>query len=70
MDEVTEHLKCNILDIRGDVIAMVSREEIDITIDEGYRAGQEERNKEEIYSAMIVLGFLSYYDGYLKIHNK
>ena len=26
MDEVTEHLKCNILDIRGDVIAMVSRE--------------------------------------------
>ena len=25
---------------------------------------------EEIYSAMIVLGFLSYYDGYLKIPNK
>ena len=30
----------------------------------------EPRTKEEIYSAMIVLGFLSYYDGYLKIPNK
>ena len=28
------------------------------------------RTKEEIYSAMIVLGFLSYHDGYLKIPNK
>ena len=28
------------------------------------------KTKEEIYSAMIVLGFLSYYDGYLKIPNK
>ncbi|MGL4873074.1 MAG: PD-(D/E)XK nuclease domain-containing protein, partial [Clostridium sp.] len=36
-----------------------------------FRAGQgAPRNKEEIYSAMIVLGFLSYYDGYLKIPNK
>ena len=40
-------------------------------INEEYRAGQgAPRNKEEIYSAMIVLGFLSYYDGYLKIPNK
>ena len=28
------------------------------------------KTKEEIYSAMIVLGFLSYHDGYLKIPNK
>ena len=62
MDEVTEYLKYNVLDIRDDVIAMVSGEEIDIIIDEEYRAGQgAPRNKEEIYSAMIVLGFLSYY---------
>ena len=41
---------------------MVSGEEIDIIINEEYRAGQgAPRNKEEIYSAMIVLGFLSYY---------
>jgi len=71
MDEVGEYLKYNTLDIRDDVIKMVSGEEIDITIYEEFRAGQvAPRTKEEIYSAMIVLGFLSYYDGYLKIPNK
>ncbi|GAA0075812.1 AAA family ATPase [Clostridium sp. CTA-5] len=71
MDEVSEYLKYNTLEIRDDVIEMVSGEEIDIIIDEEFRAGQgAPRNKEEIYSAMIVLGFLSYNDGYLKIPNK
>lgn len=71
MDEVAKYLKYNILEIRDDVIEMVAGEEIDIFIDEEFRAGQDEpRTKEEIYSAMIVLGFLSYYDGYLKIPNK
>ncbi|WP_291631484.1 AAA family ATPase [Clostridium sp.] len=71
MNEVAEYLKYNVLDIREDVIEMVSGEEIDIIINEEFRAGQGvPRNKEEIYSAMIVLGFLSYYDGYLKIPNR
>jgi len=71
MDEVTEYLKYNIHDIREDVIEMVTGNEIDIIIDEEFRAGQRApRTKEEIYSAMIVLGFLSYYDGYLRIPNK
>ncbi|HAX73663.1 MAG TPA: AAA family ATPase [Firmicutes bacterium] len=71
MDEVGEYLKYNILEIREDVLEMVAGEEIDIFIDEEYRAGQAApKTKEEIYSAMIILGFLSYYDGYLKIPNK
>lgn len=71
MDEVTQYLKYNTLEIRDDVIEMVSREEIDIYIDEEFRAGQDEpKTKEEIYSAMIILGFLSYNNGYLKIPNK
>ena len=71
MDEVAKYLKYNTLEIRDDVIEMVSGGEIDIFIDEEFRAGQREpRTKEEIYSAMIVLGFLSYHDGYLKIPNK
>ncbi|MGL5822183.1 MAG: AAA family ATPase [Sarcina sp.] len=71
MDEVAKYLKYNILEIRDDIIEMVSGEEIDIIIDEEFRAGQRDpRTREEIYSAMIVLGFLSYYDGYLKIPNK
>ena len=71
MDEVAKYLKYNTLEIRDDVIKMVAGDEIDITIDDEFRAGQgEPKTKEEIYSAMIVLGFLSYYDGYLKIPNK
>lgn len=57
--------------MENDIIEMVSGEKIDMIIDEEFRAGQgTPRNREEIYSAMIVLGFLSYYDGYLKIPNK
>lgn len=71
MDEVTEYLKYNVLEIRDDVIKMVSGQNIDIIIKEEFRAGQgEPRTKKEIYSAMIVLGFLSYCDGYLKIPNR
>ena len=71
MDEVAEYIKYNTLEIRDDVIEMITGEEVDIIIDQEFRAGQgTPRTKEEIYSAMIVLGFLSYYDGYLKIPNK
>ncbi|SDP86307.1 PD-(D/E)XK nuclease superfamily protein [Clostridium gasigenes] len=71
MDEVAVYLKYNTLEIRDDVIEMVSGQEIDIIIKEEFRAGQDApKTKKEIYSAMIILGFLSYYDGYLKIPNK
>ncbi|MGL5751683.1 MAG: AAA family ATPase, partial [Paraclostridium sp.] len=57
MDEVLEYLKYNILEVRDDVIKMVNGEEVEIEIEEEYRAGQgEPRTREEIYSAMIVLG--------------
>ncbi len=71
MEEVSQYLKYNVLEIRDDVIEMIAGEEIDVYIAEEFRAGQDEpRTREEIYSAMIVLGFLSYCDGYLKIPNK
>ena len=71
MDEVKNYLKYNTMDVREDVIKMVSGYDVDIIINEEFRAGQEPpKTKMEIYSAMIILGFLSYYDGYLKIPNK
>lgn len=71
MEEVVQYLKYNTLEVRDDVIKMVSGAEIDVYIDEEFRAGQAiPKTREEIYSAMIVLGFLSYHDGYLKIPNK
>ena len=71
MDEVLYYLKYNIAEVRDDVIEMVSQNIVDIVIDEEFRAGQAPpQTKEEIYSAMIVYGFLSYYDGTIRIPNK
>jgi len=67
--KASKFLKSNI--IKEDIIKMLSGKEIDLTINEEFRAGQAEpKTKEEIYSAMLTLGFLSYNDGYLKIPNK
>lgn len=71
MNEVKEYLKYNILDVREDVIKMVDGLSVKIIINEEFRAGQNTpKTRQEIYSAMIVLGFLSYYEGFLKIPNK
>ena len=71
MDEVSEYLKYNILEVRDDIVKMLSGQIVEVDIEEEFRAGQEApKTREEIYSAMIVLGFLSYYDGYLKIPNR
>ncbi|MGL6106420.1 AAA family ATPase [Romboutsia sp.] len=71
MDEVLEYLKYNIHDVRDDVVKMVNNEEVRVNIREEFRAGQEQpKTRMEIYSAMIVLGFLSYHNGKVKIPNK
>lgn len=71
MDEVLFYLKYNIADVKDDVVEMIAGNKIDIIIDEEYRAGQgEPRTREEIYSAMIIYGFLAYYDGRIRIPNK
>ena len=71
MDEVLFYLKYNIAEVHDDVIEMVFGNVVDIFIDEEFRAGQEApKTREEIYSAMIVYVFLSYYDGTIRIPNK
>ena len=71
MDEVLIFLKYNIGEVRDDVVKMVNDIPVTIFIEEEYAAGQEKpKNREEIYSAMIIYGLLSYYDGELRIPNK
>lgn len=71
MDEVLFFLKYNIGEVRDDVVKMVDGSSVWIDIEKEYTAGQEyPRNKEEIYSAMIIYGLLSYSDGELRIPNK
>ena len=71
MDEVLFFLKYNLGDVRDDVIKMINHMPVYIEILDEYTAGQDApSNREDIYAAMIVYGFLSYYDGELCIPNK
>lgn len=71
MDEVLFFLKYNIGEVRDDVVKMVNDMPVIIEINEEYAAGQKNpKNKEEIFSAMIIYGLLSYYDGNIRIPNK
>ena len=71
MDEVLFFLKYNIGEVRNDVIRMVNDTPVRIDIKKEYSAGQKRpANRKEIYSAMIIYGLLSYYDGKLRIPNK
>ncbi|MDE7476664.1 MAG: ATP-binding protein, partial [Lachnospiraceae bacterium] len=71
MDEVLFFLKYNIGEVRDDVVKMVNDTPVRIDIEEEYSAGQRiPKNREEIYSAMIIYGLLSYHDGEIQIPNK
>ena len=71
MDEVLFFLKYNIAEVRDDVVKMVNGNSIGIDIEEEYSAGQNPPgSREDIYSAMIIYGLLSYSDGEVRIPNK
>ncbi len=71
IDEVLFFLKYNIGEVREDIVKMVNGISVRIDIEEEYSAGQPTpKNREEIYSAMITYGLLSYHDGELQIPNK
>lgn len=71
MDEVLFFLKYNIGEVRDDIVKMVNHMPVRIEIWNEYTAGQEApSNREDIYAAMIIYGFLSYHDGELSIPNK
>ncbi len=71
MDEVLFFLKYNIAEVRDDVVKMVNGTPVNIYIEEEYSAGQNPPgSREDIYSAMIIYGLLSYSDGEVRIPNK
>ncbi len=71
MNEVLKYLKLNTLGVREDIIKMINGESISISITKDYRAGAKTpSSKQEIYSAMVTLGFLSYSNRKLRIPNK
>ncbi|OON98285.1 MAG: AAA family ATPase [Epulopiscium sp. Nele67-Bin004] len=71
MNEVANYLRLDCCGVREDVIKMLDGKAIDISITEDFRAGSPTpSSKQEIYSAMVTLGFLSYSEYKLRIPNK
>ncbi|OOO00421.1 MAG: AAA family ATPase [Epulopiscium sp. Nele67-Bin004] len=69
-NEVLSYLKLDAFGVRDDVIKMINGEHVPIKILQEFRAGSAiPRTKEEIYSAMITWGFLSYYNEEVCIPN-
>lgn len=69
-DEIYYYIQNNVSDVREDVALMVSGCEVLVKIQEYAATSMELKNKREIFSAMVVYGFLSYENGKVSIPNR
>lgn len=69
MNEIANCIEQNTDAVREDIVKMVAGIPVEVKL-EGYSASELQLNtRDEILSAMVVFGFLTYYDGYLCIPN-
>ena len=69
MNEIADCIEHNVDAVREDVVKLVAGLSIPVKL-EGYSASELQLDtRDEILSAMVVYGFLSYHDGYLRIPN-
>ena len=69
-DEIFYYIKNNVADVKADLALMVSGEAVQAKIREYAAASMNLSTKNEIFSAMVVYGFLSYENGKVRIPNK
>lgn len=69
-DEIFYYVEHNVADVRKDLALMVSGEDVSAKIQEYAATSMNLTTREEILSAMVVYGFLSYYKGNVYIPNK
>ena len=69
-DEIYYYIENNIDAVRDDLAVMVSGREVPVRIREYAATSQNLSTREEIFSAMVVYGFLSYENGRVSIPNK
>lgn len=69
-DELLYYIKNNIEDVRDDLVLMVSGERVEADIGQFAAVSMEVNSREQIYSAMVVYGLLTYEDGAVLIPNK
>ena len=68
--EILELVKNNVDAVKEDILRMISGEKVAMASDDFSASLHKIETREDIYSVMIIYGFLSYYDGYLTIPNK
>lgn len=69
-DEIFYYIRNNIEDIRRDLTLMIAKERIPMRL-QGYAAIKPDlKTRDQIYSAMVVYGLLTYEDGAVFIPNK
>ncbi len=69
MNEIADCIEHNVDEVREDIVKLVAGIPVEAELD-GYSAAELQLDtRDEILSAMVVYGFLSYYDGYLSIPN-
>ena len=69
-DEIFYYIRQNIDDVQNDLALMISGEAVTAKIQEYAAVSMNLTTKNEIFSAMIVYGFLSYENGEVRIPNK
>lgn len=69
-DEIFYYIENNIAEVRDDIALMVSGIPVPARVREYAATSMNLSTKDEIFSAMVVYGFLSYENGYVMIPNK
>lgn len=69
-DEIFYYIEKNVADVRDDLALMVSAEAVQAKVREYAATSMNLHTKDEIFSAMVVYGFLSYANGKVSIPNK
>lgn len=69
-DSIFSYIKGNVDDVREDLVWMVSGERIEVKMMEYAATANALNTKDQIYSAMVVYGLLTYEDGQVFIPNK
>ena len=64
------HAKKNIADVRNDIVLMVAGERVPAKMQQYAATANDLYTKDQIYSAMVVYGLLTYEDGKVFIPNK
>lgn len=69
-DEIFYYIKSNVDDVRDDLARMVCGEAVPVKVQEYAASSMNLKTRDEIFSAMVVYGFLSYEHGMVSIPNK